>query len=267
MFVVAGLLFSACTSELNDAEDLPVHPVLFGAHGTGYTHLSSTNFHGLDISQNLGWDITGCRTCHGTNYGGGNTGQSCNASGCHEAADGGPEACYVCHGDSQTKTAYPQWYASHATHLNGGMYTTTSIACSDCHNLPENYSDPLHIDAETPGRAEVHFMNVLAAKQTNGTTGSPAYDAATTTCSNVYCHGNFTNGNNISVNWKGSNQAFCGSCHGQSEGNPRPGGTHAQTGNCNFCHTGIIDENLKIIDPTRHVNGILNVFGSERREW
>jgi predicted CxxxxCH...CXXCH cytochrome family protein len=265
--MIAVALLTACSSELKDAEDLPTYPRLFGAHGAGYALMGSDNFHASDISQNLGWDITGCQSCHAMDYSGGVTGQSCNASGCHEAADGGPEACYVCHGDSQSKTAYPQWYSAHATHLKGGMYSNTTIACSDCHDLPENYADPIHLDTETPGKAELHFMNALASTKTVGTVGTPAYDAATGSCANTYCHGNFTNGNNVAAKWKEADQAACGSCHGQGAGNPLPGGTHIQNANCSGCHTGVIDENMNIIDKSLHVNGILNVFGKERTDW
>jgi predicted CxxxxCH...CXXCH cytochrome family protein len=207
-------LLAACSSELQDADDLPFTPALVGAHGAGYARLGSDNFHGLDIAQNHGWDITGCRSCHGLDYEGGNTRVSCNASGCHVSADGGPEACYVCHGDVMTKKIYPQWPPSHATHLEGGPNSSTTIACNDCHILPENYADPLHIDDTTPGKAEVHFNNALAATVTLGTVGVPIYDSGSLTCANTYCHGNFTNGNNKTVTWNASDQANCGSCHG-----------------------------------------------------
>jgi len=265
--LTAVVVLGACSSELKDEEDLPGFPRVYGAHGAGYALMGSENFHAHDIRMNLGWDITGCQDCHNVDYSGGVTGQSCNASGCHVAADGGPEACYVCHGDSQTKAAYPQWYSSHATHLEGGMYSATTIACSDCHDLPANFEDPVHIDMETPGKAEVRLMNALASTQTMGTTGTPAYDAAAGTCANTYCHGNFTNGNNAAVAWKGDDQAACGSCHGQGAGNPLPGGTHIQNENCSGCHTGVIDENRRFIDKSLHVNGILNVFGEQRTDW
>lgn len=265
--LLAIVLLSAC-SELKDAADLPSTPTLAGAHGEGYAIIGSDNFHGKDIMQNLGWDISGCRSCHGVTYSGGNTGQSCSATGCHAAAYGGPEACYVCHGNIATKKIYPQWYASHKTHLEGGAGSSVTIACNNCHQLPTNYSDPVHIDKTTPGTAEVHFSNVLAATKTLGTIGTPSFSDADVTCANVYCHGNFTNGNNKTVAWKGTNQAKCGSCHGdEATGNPLPKAPHPQNANCSGCHAGIVDANRNILDPDRHVNGILNVFGTERTDW
>ena len=262
MFVLA-----ACSSELNDPEDRPEAVALAGAHGEGYALLGSSNFHARDIRNNLGSDITGCRTCHGVDYMGGRTGQSCNASGCHISADGGPEACYLCHGDAVSKKIYPQVHPSHRTHLEGGEYSMTTIACGDCHTLPFNYEDPAHIDEATPGQAEVQLMNALASTQTQGTVGEPSYDASTGSCANTYCHGNFTNGNNATVAWTGDNQAACGSCHGQAAGNPLPGGTHPQNERCSACHTGVIDADREFIDRSLHVNGVLNVFGQQRTDW
>ncbi|MDX9758681.1 MAG: CxxxxCH/CxxCH domain-containing protein [Bacteroidota bacterium] len=266
--VLSLALLAACSSELKDANELPMQPRLLGAHGEGYAHMTSENFHGTDIRQNLGWDMSGCRSCHGMNFAGGSTGQSCSASGCHEAADGGPEACYTCHGDRVTKKIYPQWYATHATHLEGGTLANVTIACGDCHNLPENHFDPSHVDTDTPGMAEVQFANAFAAITTLGTVGTPAFDATAGTCANTYCHGNFTNGNNKTVMWKGTEQAKCGSCHGnEATGNPMPKAPHPQSTNCAGCHAGIVDANGAIVDRDRHINGILNVFGSERTDW
>jgi predicted CxxxxCH...CXXCH cytochrome family protein len=266
--MLAIALLAACSSELKDAADLPGEPAIIGVHGVGYKLSGSENFHGTDISQNLGWDISSCRSCHNVDYSGGNTGQSCNGSGCHIAADGGPEACYTCHGNRATKKVYPQWYASHAKHLEGGLTSSTTIPCSNCHDLPANYSDPIHVDKTTPGKAEVLFSNTLAATQTLGTTGAPAFNAADASCANVYCHGNFTNGTHKTVAWKGADQAKCGSCHGdEATGNPWPGGTHDESQDCVRCHAGIVNANREIIDPSRHVNGILNVFNTERTDW
>jgi len=268
MLLSFGVLLTACSSELRDASDLPSQPVLFGAHGKGYAIMSSDNFHATDIRNRLQWDILGCRTCHGYDYNGGISQLSCNSSGCHLAADGGPEACYLCHGDSQTKKIYPQWYNAHAVHLEGGPRSAVTIACTDCHNLPTNFEDPAHIDKETPGRAEVYFNNAIASIKTIGTEGEPTYDATTGSCSNTYCHGNFTNGNNATVVWKGQDQGKCGSCHGDPDtGNPLPRSPHPQVANCVQCHPGAIDASNTNPDPLLHVNGVLNVFGQERTNW
>ncbi len=267
----AVVLFTACSSELKDPSDLPGEPVLFGAHGKDYGVFTSANFHGSDIRTRLGWDISTCRTCHGPDYAGGLTGQSCSESGCHVAADGGPEACYLCHGDSQTKKIYPQWYNSHKVHLEGGAGADVTIPCSNCHDMPANFSDPVHIDKTTPGKAEVVLNNVFASIKTKGTTGTPAYDAASGTCANTYCHGNFTNGNNVAVAWKGADQAKCGSCHGNTTtGSPLPKSPHPPVENCVLCHSDVVESSggsIVIKDASKHINGKLNVSGQERTDW
>lgn len=266
LLFVSAVLLAACSSELKDPADLPGEPVLYGAHGNGYGVFTADNFHGKDIRNRLGWDISSCRTCHGPDYAGGLTGQSCNASGCHVTADGGPEACYLCHGDSQTKKAYPQWYNAHKLHLEGGTLSAVTIACSNCHDLPANFSDPVHIDKTTPGKAEVMLNNAFAAIQTKGTTGTPSYDAAAGTCSNTYCHGNFTNGNNVAVAWKGADQAKCGSCHGDpATGSPLPKPPHSPVTNCTGCHANAYDNGVLI--QAKHINGKLEVFNQERTDW
>lgn len=266
--LLAASLLAACSSELKDAGDLPTNPQLIGAHGKGYALIGSENFHGTDIRSRLGWDITGCKSCHGPDYAGGLTNQSCSASGCHEADDGGPEACYVCHGDSQSKKSYPQWYNAHRVHLEGTADAAVTIACNNCHNLPNNFEDPIHVDKTTPGKAEVNFVNAFAETKTKGTVGTPSFDAATGSCSNTYCHGNFTNGNNATVAWKGQDQGKCGSCHGDpATGNPLPKSPHPPVQNCVLCHADVVDSNNQIKDRNKHVNGRLNVSGQERTDW
>ncbi len=96
----------------------------------------------------------------------------------------------------------------------------------------------------------------------------PTFDYTELTCANTYCHGYFKNGNleNEPV-WNDSTTSQCGSCHGDGS-NPLPkrqseGGTHPGNSNCYQCHGGVVDENLNIIDPVKHIDGLLNLFGSD----
>jgi hypothetical protein len=61
-------------------------------HGAGWVSPSSNNFHGKIIADNK-WDMSGCKTCHGGDYRGGNTG-----SACYDCHTRGPEGCRTCHG-------------------------------------------------------------------------------------------------------------------------------------------------------------------------
>jgi predicted CxxxxCH...CXXCH cytochrome family protein len=239
----------------------------FGAGCHDVTHLNgiddpaSANFHGKLLST-TGYNMEPCKKCHGAVFDGGTSGYSCDHPLCHTQADGGPAACYNCHGDWNTKQSWPNT-PSHRTHLLGGLTTNTKVACSGCHKVPNSYTDPGHID---PTQI-VTFSDPLAFTHTNGTVGTPSYNDATKKCSNIYCHGNFTNGNNLTVVWNGLNQIYCGACHGQGTDNPMPKPPHPASDNCSLCHAGVIDASKAIIDKDKHINGKLNKFGSEETNW
>lgn len=251
-------VFSGCDNTVPTDSPLP------GAHGDQFGNPSSDGFHGKVLLASRYADMMnggeGCARCHGTDFNGQGSDLSCNGSGCHVKAEGGPTACYTCHGDLLTKQVYPTNSPAHSTHISEGM------ACASCHTIPTVWTAPSHIDA-TPG-PEVQMTDSLAALKTKGTTGTPTFVSSTVSCQNVYCHGNFTNGNNAVPQWKGTQQATCGTCHGDpSTGNPLPKGSHPPVETCSACHSGVVDANKNIIDKTKHGNGKLNVFGSERTDW
>ncbi|MER3525173.1 MAG: hypothetical protein C4326_14280 [Ignavibacteria bacterium] len=106
---------------------------------------------------------------------------------------------------------------------------------------------------------------------------NPAYDANTLSCASTYCHGNFKNGNpNLVPTWTDTTGAAmaCGTCHGDvtkptlaEKALPKTsaqGGTHPNSLACSSCHADVVDANARIINPVKHVNGKLNVFGFER---
>ena len=223
MLAAMLLLISGCTSELNDPDKLPTEPETVSPHVDGFGDEESENFHGTYAYwSGVGWNLSACKSCHGSDYEGGLSGQSCNDVGCHVAEDNGPEACYTCHGDWDTKKIYPEWYPTHPIHLEGGGLTVTTVPCTDCHSMAHSIYEPEHIN----GITEVYFRNPMAAIVTKGREGDPVYNQ-NGSCDNMYCHGNFTNGNNRSVGWKGPNQAACGTCHGdEGSGNPLPKAPH-----------------------------------------
>jgi predicted CxxxxCH...CXXCH cytochrome family protein len=119
------------------------------------------------------------------------------------------------------------------------------------------------------------FTGFLSSKSTAGFT--PSYSTATGTCSNIYCHGNFRNGNPTNVvvwNVFTSASAACGTCHGNPNRptlaeralpkTPAEGGTHPNVLACASCHGDVVNANLQIISVTKHINGKINVFGQER---
>jgi hypothetical protein len=67
--------------------------------------------------------------------------------------------------------------------------------------------------------------------------------------------------------WNDPSTAQCGSCHG-NESNPLPktqneGGNHPGSQNCSNCHGGVVDSELNIINPSKHIDGLLNLFGED----
>ena len=73
--------------------------------------------------------------------------------------------------------------------------------------------------------------------------------------------------------WNDPSAAECGTCHGDptkatlsEKALPKTsaeGGTHPNVLTCSGCHGGVVDSNLKIISPSKHMDGKLNLFGSD----
>lgn len=259
-----------------------------GAHQSGYLDPASKGFHGNYIRNN-GWDMISCQSCHGPKYAGKVAVPDYTIPGCLECHTyyGGPENCSTCHG-SKTSIAPPRdldgntttdarGVGAHQVHLVGNLKGKT-LTCTDCHIVPGGVYFAGHIDSDN--RAEVIMNTYLANLSTNYPSTSeydpnlgifvpdPVYNPADLSCSNTYCHGYFKNGNldNKPV-WTNPATSACGSCHGNGT-SPLPktvaeGGSHPGNTNCSVCHGGVVDANLKIINPSKHIDGLLNLFGSD----
>ncbi len=276
LFSFALVLYSCSDLRNNINTTAPVLSV----HKEGILNVNSPNFHGNLVRQN-GWSFAECKQCHAADYTGGITGKSCYK--CH-TEPAGPEACNTCHGDfhDPNKIAPPRdtnggtstslaTVGAHSSHL----YTNKlgkAVSCTNCHNVPQKFDDPGHI-GQTP--ATVVFSGLA---DTN-VASNAAFDSGSLTCSNTYCHGNFefkksdaipTNqfayasdkivGNNFSPVWNkvDGSQDSCGTCHGL----PPTGHIYAPITACFLCHQGVVDENGKIIDQNKHINGYKSARGS-----
>ena len=258
------------------------HPTI-NVHVSGILTPSSPNFHSRFL-KTANWNILDCKGCHGQDYSGQIASTSCTNSGCHNSADG-PEACNTCHGDFNNPSliAPPQalddststtdnGVGAHTAHLFANNFTEP-VECVQCHLIPQQFSDAGHIDA-TPG-AELTFGSFATLYG-----AMPSYDPNTLTCSDSYCHGNFEmlkdssqypfvyaddadkiEGNNFSPIWNkvDGTQAACGTCHGIPPTGHRP--EYGLT-SCDNCHSGIVDEQGNILDKSKHINGVVNVFGN-----
>ena len=260
-------------------------------HPDAWTDTLSAQFHGTTLRTN-GFHFDSCRVCHGQDFTGGVVKATCSKSGCHVEADNGPLACYNCHGDRVAKLWNPPRAVNGSTDENyagvgqhaGHLYDTTLTVrvfqkCNVCHVVPATYDAPSHVDGP---KATITIGDTLAFFRTNTISGyrysdtlptytpAPRYDPVTQTCSNVYCHGYFRNGNVTNApKWTGSEQDACGTCHGNPlTHNPAPGGTHAKwKDGCDACHGDVVDANNNIINRSLHIDGKIEENGITHEVW
>jgi len=248
-------------------------------HVDGIVNPSSPNFHGKYIAANLAWDMRACGSCHSADYSGGIAAPTCLT--CHTSTNG-PEACNTCHGDfnDPSKIAPPSalngsivtTYAGVGAH-NAHLYENdlgNNVRCSTCHKFPSSMYAEGHLGSDS--KAEVIFGRLAVQSGAN-----PNYSFSNNTCADTYCHGNFVfyrdsstfafaytaatmEGNYFSPKWNqvDGSQAACGTCHGL----PPTGHVAATLNTCVNCHAGVVDNQGNIIDQTKHINGVKNVFGN-----
>ena len=154
-----------------------------------------------------------------------------STSGCAELRGKPPERhddnCTTCHGspvrdgDDLLRSAPPydlegntatsrRGVGAHLVHLRDSDITST-IACSECHVVPEAVDSPGHADDPYP--ADV----TLGPRSRLGDV-TPTYDGQSVSCVNVYCHGEG------SVSWlpSATGEPRCGRCHGDPPAAPHP---------------------------------------------
>lgn len=274
VLMVFSWLFWGCSdlrqpSPTNSPPGLSVHP-------DKWLIENSPDFHGQFIRNN-NWDLKACQQCHGRDYTGGIANTSCLNQACHPST---PEDCTVCHGgvdnltgappedlDGNTTTTAPG-VGAHTVHLAGDSLTV-GFDCATCHVVPDSLYASGHVDSDLP--AEVFFSGLALTDTANA-----AWDVGRVSCNNTYCHGNWSlskeqsgnsfiymadkiEGNAASPKWTDPATVVCGTCHNLPPNGHTPFGLTA----CIGCHSAVIDAEGKIIDRTKHVNGMVNVFGRE----
>lgn len=180
--------------------------------------------------------------------------------------------CTSCHGDpnrpgdflrraappvdllGNTDPSYPG-VGAHEIHLNASD-THAAIACDECHVVPTAVDSPGHADSALP--AEVVFGPLAKTGERD-----PAFDPATQSCGNTYCH------RSADAVWSlpRTSAEACGTCHALP-----PPAPHPQSDKCSVCHADVIDEQGHIIAPELHVDGVVeykagdckNCHGSEQ---
>ena len=254
----------------------------FGDKGVGYgktgrcraCHSNDANLHMNTVYQNVNFGLYST-TGDGRNY---NPATRQCAVYCH--SDGGPwdgtsytmpnftsptwgapgilpgaTQCEGCHN-------YPPQTNRHTTHA--GVTSNYGLDCSNCHfETVVNYTtikDPL---------AEYHVnkvKDVIFGDIAQAGGALPSFDVATHRCKNVYCHGNFVNGNNTTIQWNG--ESPCGSCH-DVPNNKLSHYKHVTIYllDCANCHESTMndDNNYSIAGYDTHVDGSKTIeFGLAR---
>jgi len=202
---------------------------------------------------------------------------NCNACHYHENPKGSfTPVCDTCHGQppSANTVGGPSGYAAgytradesktpHTTHVG-----TYAFVCNDCH------MGNIHID----GNYDL-FRSMTTGSRAASHGATPKYDAATMTCSTVYCHSNgaprgVTPAYATTPPWKDGKGAIvgttgeCSACHGdaanlatnahQRHANPTIGkGFPCET--CHAATVATVNGKSTIKDISRHVNGFKNI--------
>lgn len=203
-----------------------------------------------------------CTRCHGAALNG--VGAAAGATSCTFCHMSGlPNTllnCTSCHGRPPSGAVYPNIKSAHPTH------STINVAdiCGECHyglgyvTLDHFNRSKLHTTSVQTGAVQFG-----AFTHTNLPSGViPTYNDATQQCLNTYCHGaTLVGGTNKSPIWSQTNYltaAGCGTCHGFPPANAAHTGFTSSTP-CKTCHPDVNATNTGFTDPTRHVNGFLNI--------
>ena len=200
-------------------------------------------------------DTASCATCHGADLVSGV--RSCET--CHS---GWKTKCTFCHGGQDDQSGAPPFglegesdasarpVGSHTAHVSGST-VKQPYGCVTCHAVPTDALSPGHVDGD--GQADV----VVSDCDDGG-----SFDAATGTCSSVYCHGNGkSTSSSGSAAWTDGPKG-CDGCHPQGG----LGGDHkkhlSKGFGCQTCHGATVGSSTAISDPSKHLNCVKDLQGS-----
>ncbi len=119
------VLISFCSEDKN--------PLPSVSHPDEWNAAQSADFHGKKV---LAAGDESCKSCHGVDFKGGNSGASCYGSSCHSTYPHQPEWTYIdndkSHGEyiEVNPTAIENCKKCHGSDLSGG---TSEVSCYGCH--------------------------------------------------------------------------------------------------------------------------------------
>jgi predicted CxxxxCH...CXXCH cytochrome family protein len=210
-------------------------------HGAGY---ATTGITTPALSTHVNGTVeprTGCTACHGNLAAGSGT-----LSGAAAGAPGYNGVGVDSHGNTAVTV---RTVGAHDAHVRQTSFRAAPIPCAECHSgaVPAD-GDVNHAN----GAVAALVGGPLATDTSLNTTPSLTWNG--TTCANTYCHGNFKNGNNVTVTWAQNITLDCNSCHGRGTGaTPTPpSGTHQNRTDCVACHP---DYTAVGADLSTHIDG------------
>lgn len=192
-------------------------------------------------------------------------------------ADGFAADCARCHGSDQSP-APPvdllgqtdptmRGVGAHASHLTAAHALSSPVPCASCHVVPEAVDSPGHLGASWP--AKVTFGGLATAKGARPSltaeqgTGDALADAALkVSCASVYCHGSTLVGGDATApvwNTPDAKWTRCDACHGFPPAKTSTGADHTTSTACFHCHDQTAADDGTIRDPTKHINGVVEV--------
>lgn len=234
-------------------------------HPTGWVNPTQ---HGYAANR----DFASCKTCHGADFAGGETGVSCNDCHASNGHAGWRNECTFCHGDASTGNAAPpvgtegetatltRAVGAHQQHLSSTSLGNAAIACTECHVVP---ADVTHLD----GTATLTWAaGGLASKQ--GAT--PSFDGAT--CTN-YCHGSTLVGGSLTTPlWTkvDGTQAQCGTCHALPPPFPHPSPEGASCAECHPETLEAVGAGFRFVPASaggKHLSGVSEAARGHALSW
>jgi predicted CxxxxCH...CXXCH cytochrome family protein len=163
--------------------------------------------------------------------------------------------CQSCHGSAanpappldtsgnQSSTALG--VGAHQAHLDAKL--GRSLACDECHRVPERVEEPTHADGLP---AELLFTGVALSEEHDA-----AWDAAQATCSGSWCHGPSAGSTHASPVWNVAAELTCTTCH-----EAPPAAPHPQMTECSTCHAAVVDDDDHTLrNKARHIDGTVDV--------
>jgi len=187
--------------------------------------------------------------------------------------------CSVCHGYGTASSTVPFQSLSGATlatnakvgahlrHLSASgqllpfaSAISVNIGCIQCHPVP---GSPAPSVTHRNGSTTFAFGTLATA----GGTLTPVVSndpSGSVSCANTYCHGaTIPGGSNTTPRWNDTgylSASGCGTCHGFPPAISAHAGFNAAT-RCDGCHPHVNATNNGFIDPSKHINGVIDVTG------